>query len=349
MIYSYSSHTLDYEKNSNGPVPRGFFTRLSLLSGVLNRELSHTGVQSDHEKAQKLFDQVKSILASHPHARPRRGAPVENDAALIEEVNLARLSYQEQFGSLLNDDSDDEFEEHFATGQHLVAHHMSHSAHTLSSDLGVGLECGLSTADLMTRLGFKGKSTLPFMHQTRSTKPYAVWTAGLPTSKIHEMIRRGTEPNYVKLSLRWHQLAGVAAALRILSLSSGGVLFADDTGIGKTSQSYGVLAIMMHRAEAHNEGFDVGGVRLLARLPIPVGPHVIIAPTSLIDNWKAEGIMWLDITVEFFVYEGSAAARKDFFAPGSKFDQSNTKMYQRIILVSTSVFKCFLYVIYTNN
>jgi SNF2 family DNA or RNA helicase len=318
-------------------VPRGIFTRLSLLSGVLKRELSHTGDPSVHEVSQTLFDRVKAILTHHSHAKRQRGAALENDTALAEEVNLARLSYQQEFGSLQNSNSDDdELEEHFATGHNLVAHYISRSAHTLSSDLGVSTESALSTNQLMSQLGLRDKSALPFMNRKRNTKPYAVWTAGLPTSKIHEMIRKGGAPNYIALALRWHQLAGVAAAVRMLSLGRGGVLFADDTGIGKTSQTYGVLAIMMHRAEIHSQGSDAS-VGPLARLPVSNGPHVIVAPTSLIDNWKAEGIMWLDVTVEFFVYEGSATARREFFAPGSKFDRSTINMHQRIILVSTSV------------
>jgi SNF2 family DNA or RNA helicase len=120
------------------------------------------------------------------------------------------------------------------------------------------------------------------------------------------------------------------------SPGKGGVLIADDTGIGKTSQTFGVLAMMMHRAEmaGMNARKHMG---LLEGLPCSTGPHIIVAPSSLIDNWRAEGMMWFNITVRFFVYEGSSEVWQQLLAPGSSFHQNEIKPYQKVILVSSSV------------
>lgn len=257
------------------------------------------------------------------------------DAAFVEEVNLARLSYLQEFGSLEVNDSDDEIEDHFASTRDLLAHGISHSGNTFSTDLGVSEEIGLSTEELMARLGLRGKPSLPFMNLQRHIRPYLVWTAGLPPSKVHQMICNAKAPDYIPLSLRWHQLAGVASLVRLLSSTQrGGVLIADDTGIGKTSQSFGFLAMMMHHAEIHNLS---GAHGKLAGLPVSTGPHVIVAPNSLIDNWRAEGMMWLDISVAFFVYEGSLDVRKQLLGLGSRFEKSKFKAYKKIILVPSSV------------
>lgn len=332
---------VDYHEAATSVVPRGLFTRLSLLSGALKRELTHTGEPEDRAAAQALFENVQTILASQPNFRRRRGDQLcLLDAGLLEEINLARLDYQQQFGSLAIDSVEDEVDDHFATNRDLVAHQISHAGNVFSSDLGVSDESQLSTEQLMNRLGLKEKTSLPFMNLQRNIKPYLVWTAGLPASKIQQMITKGRAPSYKPLGLRWHQLAGIVSAVRMLSFPKrGGILIADDTGIGKTSQTFGLLAMMMHRAEHHilTNGSYAGP---LCGLPICSGPHIIVAPSSLIDNWRAEGMMWLNVTVEFFVYEGSIDVRSRLLAPASRFDVSVTKLHQRIILVSSSVSLC---------
>jgi SNF2 family DNA or RNA helicase len=252
-------------------------------------------------------------------------------------MNLARLSYLQEFGTLEKSAEDDQRDDHFATARDLFTHEISHSGCTFNSDLGVDEESRLSTEGLMTQLGLRGKKALPFMNTKRSLRPYLVWTAGLPPSKVQQMIFNGKAPDYQPLLLRWHQLAGIASAVRMLSSpAQGGVLIADDTGIGKTSQTFGILAMMMHRAElagmnAHKQ------VKQLEGLPCSAGPHIIVAPSSLIDNWRAEGMMWFNITVRFFVYEGSSEVRRQLLKPGSSFQQSDIKPYQKVILVSSSV------------
>ena len=69
-----------------------------------------------------------------------------------------------------------------------------------------------------------------------------------------------------------------------------------------------------------------GGAR-----PIPAGPHIIVATTTLIPNWVAEINMWLG-GFETFVY-----TRKNFFHSESAWSMSGCDMHRRIILVSSPV------------
>ncbi len=78
---------------------------------------------------------------------------------------------------------------------------------------------------------------------------------------------RGLDPKLprgLKAKLRPYQLDGFRWLCRLAAWGAGGVL-ADDMGLGKTVQS---LALLLHRAK--------------------LGPAVVVAPTSLSYNWKAE-------------------------------------------------------------
>jgi hypothetical protein len=63
---------IEYQQLAGSAHPQGIFTRMSLLSGLLRRELANTGEISDHDDAKKLFEQVKTILASQPKRSRRR-------------------------------------------------------------------------------------------------------------------------------------------------------------------------------------------------------------------------------------------------------------------------------------
>jgi hypothetical protein len=73
-----------------------------------------------------------------------------------------------------------------------------------------------------------------------------------------------TVPETLKASLRDYQREGFEWLVRLAAWGAGGVL-ADDMGLGKTVQA---LALLLHRA--------------------PLGPALVIAPTSVVFNWVQE-------------------------------------------------------------
>lgn len=307
---------------------------MSKLLADIKCGLGHTALPDLHAIAEPVLAQVVVILQEAP--TKSAGKEMRNAAALQEEMKLAWLTYQEEFAGPEADHQQDIEDERFATDRSLLSHHAAQSGDGFASDMGVAHEVQLDCPALMARLGLRGKQSLPFMNLHRHIKPYLVWTDRLPANQISAMIREGQSPDFEPLSLRWHQLVGICAAVQMLSKpATGGILFADDVGIGKTSQTMGILAMMMHRAHMEQQSGAVTGP--LASLPISVGPHIIVAPNSLINNWKAEGMMWLNVQVSFHVYEGSLEVRRKLLAPGSKWDKSTTAVYHRVLLVPTSV------------
>lgn len=319
---------------SSGTVPAGLFSRMSHLLANVKCELGHTALPDLQADADAVLAQVVQILQDAPTKSVDKS--VQNMVALQEEMELAWLTYQDEFAQPEADHQQDVEDERFATDCSLLSHHAAQSGEGFASDMGVAHEIQLDHDALMACLGLRGKQSLPFMNLHRHIKPYLVWTDRLPADQISAMIRQAQPPDFTLLALRWHQLVGICAAVRMLSKTgAGGILFADDVGIGKTSQTMGILALMMHRAHMAQQPTAPSGP--LAGLPISVGPHIIVAPNSLINNWKAEGMMWLNVQVNFFVYEGSLEVRRRLLAPGSKWDQLTMAAYHRIILVPTSV------------
>ncbi len=88
-------------------------------------------------------------------------------------------------------------------------------------------------------------------------------------TRARERIRNATlheaaVPSALRATLREYQVAGFSWLARLASIEAGAVL-ADDMGLGKTVQA---LALLLHRAAG--------------------GPALVIAPTSLGDNWARE-------------------------------------------------------------
>jgi non-specific serine/threonine protein kinase len=116
------------------------------------------------------------------------------------------------------------------------------------------------------------------------------WTGVVPGQWLQQLLADLREPEREKepvargltATLRPYQAAGV----RWLSLLTGlglGACLADDMGLGKTIQ---VIALLLHLRE---QGAVSGGPRS-ARSPAagPAPAHLIVAPASLMANWKAE-------------------------------------------------------------
>jgi hypothetical protein len=316
---------------------------------ALRRELAYSGDPADAEAGNALFDQLGQILESEvvPVSRaPRRSKGKEkqdDQVAWAEEVACAQQTYIQEFGSLRVESGagGDWADIMVDTGRELILNSVDQgAAHMLSPDLGIAEEAQLTWTALMNNLGLAGMASLPFQNVRRHVKPYLVWTANLTQSAIAKAIRNGRAPDFLDLRLRWHQLVGISAALRWLgSEDRAGLLIGDDVGIGKTCQTLGIITLHIHstlmrqRQRQNTTAIPL----LLDHLPICSGPHIIVAPSSVIQNWKPEAMMWLDANIEIYVYEGTVSARRAIFAPGSLWCTSTQPLFQRIILVGNSV------------
>jgi len=122
------------------------------------------------------------------------------------------------------------------------------------------------------------------------TEPLREWSGIEPGEWLHDLLSRLRNPEHegdiaakgLQATLRPYQLAGVKWLALLTRLGLGACL-ADDMGLGKTIQ---VLALLLHlrSQEARGaSGRSRSGRDARSRLP-----SLIVAPASLIANWKAE-------------------------------------------------------------
>jgi hypothetical protein len=95
---------------------------------------------------------------------------------------------------------------------------------------------------------------------------------------IEALVQRRAAPRSVavtslRTSLKEHQREGLAWLQRNWTSGSPGVLLADDMGLGKTLQGLAFLAWL-------RDGMEAGD--------LPRAPVLIVAPTGLLENWRAE-------------------------------------------------------------
>ena len=103
-----------------------------------------------------------------------------------------------------------------------------------------------------------------------------VWLSELLSRLRHPEAEHPLSKAGLKATLRPYQVTG-AKWLALLAGLGLGACLADDMGLGKTLQ---VIALLMHlRSEAHRRRQDPGE---------PPPPSLIVAPASLIANWKSE-------------------------------------------------------------
>eukprot|EP00698_Gefionella_okellyi_P002844 TRINITY_DN12712_c0_g1_i1.p1 TRINITY_DN12712_c0_g1~~TRINITY_DN12712_c0_g1_i1.p1 ORF type:complete len:695 (-),score=197.22 TRINITY_DN12712_c0_g1_i1:90-2090(-) len=94
-------------------------------------------------------------------------------------------------------------------------------------------------------------------------------------------------------TMRSYQLAGVEWLISLYENGLNGIL-ADEMGLGKTVQTIALLAHL----RSH-------GVQ---------GPHLIVAPLSVLPNWIAEINRWTQFGIPSLLYHGDKATRKHVFA-----------------------------------
>jgi SNF2 family DNA or RNA helicase len=142
-----------------------------------------------------------------------------------------------------------------------------------------------------------------------------------------------------KVRLRDHQVVGVKWMWQRWNSGLGGCVLADEMGLGKTAQALALLASLHDRhcvarrarakaasgAAAVRRSFrrpaDWKDIPLLSKAPQQVtsldlgvlGPHLIVAPTSLVSNWAVEAGRFAG-RMRCLVLRGSRADRKQLIA-----------------------------------
>jgi len=95
------------------------------------------------------------------------------------------------------------------------------------------------------------------------------WVAGILSADDESLIESVPQPKAFRGELRPYQRAGVSW-LAFLDRFGLGACLADDMGLGKTIQ---LIALMLHEREVR---------------PGPQGPSLLVAPMSVLGNWKRE-------------------------------------------------------------
>jgi hypothetical protein len=127
-----------------------------------------------------------------------------------------------------------------------------------------------------------------------AAEPVRQWSGVEPGDWLRDLLARlrnpeaesAVAPSDLRATLRPYQMAGVKWLALLSSLGLGACL-ADDMGLGKTIQ---VLTLLLHlRSEDARHARDREGPRSRASRDVGLdSPSLIVAPASLIGNWKSE-------------------------------------------------------------
>jgi non-specific serine/threonine protein kinase len=111
------------------------------------------------------------------------------------------------------------------------------------------------------------------------------WLERLLSDLRHPESSGGADPGEdLQGTLRPYQRAGVAWLWLLSSLRIGACL-ADDMGLGKTLQVLSLL--LLHKNKGAGRAASRKGRNNLGARPLS-GPHLVVAPASLLGNWRAE-------------------------------------------------------------
>ncbi|QRV82317.1 SNF2 family amino-terminal protein [Ceratobasidium sp. AG-Ba] len=162
--------------------------------------------------------------------------------------------------------------------------------------------------------------------------------SGLPGS------RRNEDGSFVREPM-WHQWASVAEIIDRTFTEEEGIvgrptLLADVVGMGKTAQGIIALQVLWHLKTLQDSNPDwpetptsdgirkwpelLGNRKFYNGLPrIPALASLIIAPATLVTQWRNDVDTWLDETsCHKLVFGGSEDARKAFFASDSPYQRA---------------------------
>ena len=170
---------------------------------------------------------------------------------------------------------------------------------------GPEITVGAAMADIMSRLGNElgepegaglGRLALEDLHAAEPdvvAAPELVARARRLADLANEQPTTGLDIAGLQADLRHYQTSGVAWMAGLAELGMGGVL-ADDMGLGKTLQTI-ALHQLLHGPDAPSvpplgtgKPGTVSNVETDEALPSPLGPTLVVAPTSLLGTWERE-------------------------------------------------------------
>ncbi|OCH83701.1 hypothetical protein OBBRIDRAFT_840284, partial [Obba rivulosa] len=369
----------DFIAQEPGKAKDGQLSQLFSSLEAMNTTAAVLRDKNTQDEINARLDKLKELLHEHkpdfiPPSEIRKLTAAERKQLISlvsqEELESVYLRYLEVFVERLEGDGDVvDGTEH----QLLDDGELSRQANdALGIDLGVDIEKKLPWEALMGLLELdRNAEVLPFMNSVRNRESVFVWTEGMKPQdarqKQAEMNTRraelmqvqrekerkakeaGLEPataldmEWLPLTLLWHQAVGVTAVIR--RMTSGeqkrGILFCDEVGLGKTSQTLAIIAELTHLyelAQTHTRlkgYFGKSNKKVWDGQDLPDAPHLVICARSLIENWLNEAKMWLQ-GFEFFEYSGRPSSRKEWFdKPTGKWAASKAPMRRRIIFASS--------------
>ncbi|KAI3643904.1 hypothetical protein MP228_010068 [Amoeboaphelidium protococcarum] len=125
--------------------------------------------------------------------------------------------------------------------------------------------------------------------------------------------RLAQQPPYMNNGkLRQYQLEGVSWLAYLWSTDTNGIL-ADEMGLGKSCQSISFLRYLYHEANIY-------------------GPHLVVVPLSVLNNWSNEFSMWAP-EMNILLYVGNNASRE--VIRNHEFYIGNTKKLKFNVLITT--------------
>ncbi|XP_028794372.1 protein CHROMATIN REMODELING 19 [Neltuma alba] len=127
----------------------------------------------------------------------------------------------------------------------------------------------------------------------------------------------GSEDSDFQPILKPYQLVGVNFLLLLYRKGIGGAILADEMGLGKTVQAITYLTLLKH---LHNDP----------------GPHLIVCPASVLENWEREMRRWCP---SFSVLQYHGAGRATYFKELSYLSKAGLPPPFNVLLVCYSLFE----------
>ncbi|TEB03945.1 hypothetical protein FA13DRAFT_1569793, partial [Coprinellus micaceus] len=206
------------------------------------------------------------------------------------------------------------------------------------ADVGVEVEAGMTEKQIVKNLGFVLKD-LPFIFNKRRH------AGGL---NLWDHKPEKGDPELTAFRLHPHQLAGVHATVRKLTLSKPlaghctGVLLADSVGLGKSLQALATVAFFIDVCTRQAKGLSLPPLIeerpfIADYNPLPSYPTLIVVPGTLLGQWENElKVAFKPKCVDILLYGTGLEEHKAFWSSSGAYAKSVHPPHSRIILASHS-------------
>ncbi|KAF5344438.1 hypothetical protein D9756_011277, partial [Leucocoprinus leucothites] len=305
------------------------------MLGELQRIMEDIGANVKKVKGAEStgYDCISSFIVVMLTRRPgacKVSAKALKSLATEEDVTELLHVYHEYFEAHAEDEEEQPISD---------ALEENRSLNDCAGDLGMEIEGKKSFVALCKALGFRTGIPVQFNNH-RHRAGVSPWD----DEKLFKI-----EPAFLsRLSLHWHQLAGVHSIARSIFTEEKainhtlGVLVGDEVGLGKTAQAITFIAFLNQLIflQQQNATFPP----ILANRPwlggsqkIPSLPHLILCPGTLIPQWVHElQVLFLPKSVDILVYDSQVDSAA-FWGPSGPLHKSVQPPHNRIIVASHSV------------